>query len=152
MSDFVGDLLFEDSADGGQPVIENGLFECDKGFSTSVYLSLFGGNEDDDGITQNNKDWWGNVLGEKKSAMVSRFQNVIKACPLNSANLKKAVDAAKSDLAWLIDEKIADEVFVTGRILSVHEAIFNVVINNGGLNLLESEYKVNWEAMNGTKK
>ena len=47
LQDFEGDLLLADSADGGNVLISDGLFQGDRSFNTAVYLSLFGGNRDD---------------------------------------------------------------------------------------------------------
>lgn len=149
MKDFEGDVLFTDSPDGGQISIENGLIACDKGFATAVYISLFGGNEEDSGLVKNNKGFWGNCLGEKDTQLVSKFQHFIKTCPLTPKNLIAACDAAKSDLEWMIKDEIATDIEVTGRILSFIEADFHIVISNGNENILDTNYGVNWEANNG---
>jgi hypothetical protein len=52
---FEGDLLLEDTPDGGDIRIENNLFVSDRSFNTAVYLSLFGGNKDDNGKVKNNE-------------------------------------------------------------------------------------------------
>lgn len=149
MTDFEGDVLLKDSPDGGEIEIKDGLISCDKGFSTAVYLSLFGGNEDDKGLAESNKGFWGNCLGDKKTRLVSRFQNVIKGCPLTPKNVLAACSAAKDDLDWMLEDKIADDISVTGRILSVTNANFHVKIMKQNANVIETEFGVNWEANNG---
>ena len=76
---FEGDLLLVDSPDFGEIVIEDGFILSDKAFNTAVYLSLFGGNKDDNGKIKTKKTWWGNTLSgiSKNEKMISRFQAVI---------------------------------------------------------------------------
>lgn len=147
MTDFEGDVLFSDSNDGGVLTIEDGLIACDKGFSTAVYLSLFGGNFDDNGITDTGNAYWGNLIGGEKEKMVSKFQNIICSLPMNTKNLKLAEEAAKSDLQWAIDEGIADEINVSGKIKNVKNADFEINILKSGENILSTTYGVEWEVM-----
>ncbi|GAG06443.1 unnamed protein product, partial [marine sediment metagenome] len=58
-----GDILLLSTKDGGDINIESGLIEMTAGFETAVYLSLFGGNIEDDGTeATKSKTWWGNLL------------------------------------------------------------------------------------------
>ena len=145
MTDFEGDVLFTDTNDGGVLTVEDGLILCDKTFKTAVYLSLFGGNFEDDGVTT---EGFGacNVV-EDKTKMVSKFQNIICSLPMTSKNLKLAEDAACSDLQWLIDDGIADEVTVKGKIKDVKNADFEINALKSGENILSTTYGVEWEAM-----
>jgi len=114
---FEGDLLLEETTDGGDIVLEDGLFLSDEQFSTSVYLSIYGGNKDDNGKTENKNEWWGNKLTDIKEneKMRSRFQNVIHGLPMTVKNIREAELAAKMDLKWFIDEKIADNINIYGQ-------------------------------------
>jgi hypothetical protein len=44
------DVLIEQSDDGGEVTIESGLVTLTDDFRSAAYLSLFGGNEDDNGL------------------------------------------------------------------------------------------------------
>lgn len=147
MLDFEGDVLFTDSPDGGQIAIEDGLVKCDRSFSTAVYLSLFGGNKEDDGKVENTKGWWGNytegALPEER--LTSRFQTFATK-PLSSANIRLAERAAVADLSWLKDDGIADEVDASGIIDAVHHAVFTITVKKGGETVLKTKYGIQWEA------
>ena len=77
-----GDVVLFQSLDDGEIVIEGGLATMDGGLQTAVYLSLFGGNEDDDGLAQNPKTWWAN-LDENQPVLRyrSRLQNLLRSIP-----------------------------------------------------------------------
>jgi len=145
--DFEGDVLFVDSPDGGNLVIENGLFACDKSFKTAVLLSLFGGNIDDPAVIESNKEWWGNDIGDKETALRSRFQFIIAGFPLSTKNLKLAIEAIKIDLQWMIDNGVCDDVQVSGMITDFKSADFTVKIFANSEIADNIEFKVNWEAM-----
>lgn len=147
MTDFEGDVLFLDSNDGGVLQIEDGVIACDKTFKTAVYLSLFGGNFEDDGVTNSGKAFWGNLIGEDKTKMVSKFQNTICSLPMTSKNLKTAEDAAVSDLQWLIDDGIADKVTASGKIKDLKTADFEINALKSGENILSTTFGIEWEAM-----
>lgn len=147
---FEGDVLFFDTLDGGEISVENGLIECDKGFKTAVYLSLFGGNKEDDGRIKNTKTWWGNMLDTPTDEkMVSRFQNVISSLPLNSKNIKMAEDAAKDDLQWMIENGIADLIETEIIVLNKKEIVLKIKILHDGETVEDSLYSLQWGEMNG---
>jgi len=149
LQDFEGDLLLRDTPDGGDVIIENGLFVSDKKLSTAVYLSLFGGNKEDTGKIENDdKEWWGNKLtGISKSEKIrSRFQNVITGLPLSVKNIKEAELAAKTDLKWLIDEKIADNITTYGQTTGKNKFKLTVEILKDKLKIFDDEYFLLWGA------
>ena len=129
MYDFEGDLLLCDTPDGGDVLLENGLFNDDQGFSTAVYLSLFGGNKEDAGKVKNSKTWWGNRLSGTTEAekIISRFQNIITSLPITVKNIKAAESAAMLDLKWIIDLGVADKIEATGR--SLEKGRFELTVN-----------------------
>lgn len=151
MSDiFEGDVLLVDTVDGGEISIINGLVIADKKFSTAVYLSLFGGNEADQGRVDNNKTWWGNRFENisENEKIVSRFQAIIKSLPLTSKNLLLAEQAAKEDLIWMISEGIADEIITDIKIVDRFRCELEIIIRKDGELIEKSSYKVNWEEIN----
>jgi hypothetical protein len=64
------------------------------GLETSAYLSLFGGNEDDAGLSDKTMQWWGNVGAEQAKQYRSETQNLLKSLPLTSSNLLRVEAAA----------------------------------------------------------
>lgn len=147
MTEFNGDVLLEDTPDGGNIIITDGLIKDDKGFSTAVLISLMGGNFDDPAVIESNQSWWGNLIGDKETEIRSSFQNTVCSLPLTTKNLQTAEDAAKKDLQWLIDKGIADEINVTGSIENIKRASFEVKVIKNGENILDTVYGVEWEAM-----
>lgn len=97
--------LFQSDDDGeiefvaGQPVTADGL-------ETAAYLSLFGGNERDSGLTDGEAlQWWAN-FEELVAArhQRSQLQHLLASIPATPANLRRVEDAATADLAWMTDE------------------------------------------------
>ena len=94
--------LYQSDDDGevdfvaGQPVMSDGL-------ETSAYLSLFGGNERDSGLTDGDAlQWWANFetpVAEQRQR--SQLQNLLQQIPATPANLRRVEDAALADLAWM---------------------------------------------------
>jgi len=95
------DVLLYQTLDDGDVTIDGGQVQLTDGLETAVYLSLFGGNEADDGLPDNPYGWWGNEGEDGDTRMVSRLQNLMDSVPATSANLKRLNDAARADLAWL---------------------------------------------------
>ena len=153
MSDvFEGDVFLFDTDDGGEISVVNGLVIADRKFSTAAYLSLFGGNVEDGGRVDNNKTWWGNRFAEtsEKEKIVSRFQATIKSLPLTTKNILLAEQAAKEDLAWMVDEGIADEIITDIKVVDRFRCELEVIIRKDGELIEKRSYKVNWEeAVNG---
>jgi phage gp46-like protein len=148
---FEGDLLLVETLDGGDVQIENGLFVSDKQFSTDVYLSLLGGNTNDNGKGNNNNQFWGNLLRDTKESekLRSRFQYVTTGLPMSVKNINEAEKAAAMDLQWLIDEEIADVINIYGY--STGKNMFNlkVKILKDKNKIFENEYFLLWGAGNG---
>ncbi|MDR1586542.1 MAG: hypothetical protein LBS57_03700 [Treponema sp.] len=148
LQDFEGDLLLEDTPDGGDIRIEDGLFVSDRSFRTSVYLSLFGGNKEDNGKVRNRKTWWGNTLRgvSENQKLVSRFQALIHGLPMTTKNILDAEAAARLDLKWMVDDGIADEIIADGRAVSHSRFELKVQINAKGKSIFEHIYALFWKA------
>jgi phage gp46-like protein len=149
---FEGDLKLFETPDGGEVTIENGFFIADRGFSTAVYISLFGGNIADSGKVKNNKTWWGNMLPgiQEDEKMVSRFQNTIMTIPLTVKNIKNAEEAAKQDLGWMVKGGIVDEILATGNTEGRNRLKLFIKLNKAGKSVFESGYSAMWgDVLNG---
>lgn len=97
------DVLLQQTPDGGDIIVENGRFSLTSGIETAVYLSLFGGNEDDSGAEGDDPiQWWGN-LTETDPARVyrSETQHLLRSIPAITANLRRIEAAVGRDLAWM---------------------------------------------------
>lgn len=134
-----GGVLLYQTVDDGEINVENGLVEMSGGLQTAAYLSLFGGNEDDDGLADNAKTWWGNVTETENSRKyVSETQNLLEALPITSGNLLRVEDAAKRDLAWFIDEGVATSVSVTASILGLNMIQLDINIDQENFKFVEN--------------
>ena len=141
-----GDVLLFQTPDDGDIIVEGGLVEMAGGLETAAYLSLFGGNEDDDGLGNNSFTWWGN-LDETNPALKyrSETQNLLQAIPPTSGNLRRIEDAAGRDLAWFLEEKIASSIIVEASIPRLNTVRIKVTIEANGLES-SFEFVENWKA------
>lgn len=136
------DVLLGQCDDGGEINIAGGIVELTDDFRSAVYLSLFGGNEDDDGRDASTQ-WWGN-LGELDTAKQyrSRVGNLLQALPPSSANLLALEDAARLDLAWLKTTGAATSVDAVASLPALNKLSLAVIINGD----LTVTYLENWAA------
>ena len=141
-----GDVRLFQTNDEGEIAIEGGLLEMSGGLETSAYLSLFGGNEDDDGRADNTANWWGN-FDESETAREyhSETQNLVESIPATTGNLLRIEDAAKRDLAWFVETKAASSVTVAASIPGVNKVrlVINIVALGEESNF---EFVENWKA------
>ncbi|MAL49654.1 MAG: hypothetical protein CMH18_07840 [Methylophaga sp.] len=141
-----GDVKLFQTDDGGNIIVEDGLVAMAGGLETAAYLSLFGGNEDDDGRSDNSLTWWGN-LDENDPARQyrSETQHLLQALPLTTGNLRRIEDAALRDLTWLIGQNIASSVSVSATIPGLNRVKLTVDIEARGEES-RFEFVENWKA------
>lgn len=141
-----GDVKLFQTDDGGNISVEDGLVAMSGGLETAAYLSLFGGNEDDDGRSGSPLTWWGN-LDENDPARQyrSETQNLVQALPLTTGNLRRIEDAALRDLAWLTSGNIASSVSVSASIPGLNRVKLTVDIEARGEES-RFEFVENWKA------
>jgi len=151
LQNFEGDLLLYETLDGGDVLIENGLFISDKQFSTAVYLSLFGGNKTDSGKVKNSDEFWGNFLNDitESEKLRSRFQYITTGLPMSVKNIKEAENAALMDLQWFINENIADEITAYGQAVGKNRFKIIIKILKDKNTIFENEYFLLWGDNNG---
>lgn len=104
--------LYHDD-DGGEIAFVNGSAVMADGLESAVYLSLFGGNEDDSGTqADDRKQWWGN-LSETDAArkLRSETQHLLRSLPAVPFNLRRLTEAVERDLAWM-KSSLASQVSV----------------------------------------
>lgn len=127
-----GDVkLFQTDNDGDIEVVD-GLVVMSSGLETAAYLSLFGGNEDDDGRPDNPKQWWGNLGAEPDEVQRSETQYLLEQLPATTGNLKRLQDAALRDLAWFKTVGAASSVSVTTTIPGLNRIKFVIEIKAFG--------------------
>jgi phage gp46-like protein len=108
--------------DGGNITLTNGVIEMNGGLETAVYLSLFGGNDDD-------TEWWGNIdEPDINKHQISETQKLIEALPLTSANLKRVEDAIKRDLNWMIAINAATGLEVSASIPGLNSIQIDITV------------------------
>lgn len=141
-----GDVLLIQTNDDGNIIVEDGIVKMSGGLETSTYLSLFGGNEDDDGRDNNTKNWWGNLdENEPARRYRSETQNLLKSLPATSGNLHKIEDAAKRDLKYMLENKIASslEINITIPALNMIKIVIAIVVQGEEITF---EFVENWKA------
>jgi phage gp46-like protein len=127
------DARFFCTPDGGNIVVENGTIELGDGLEAAVYLSAFGGNEDDSGMDGDiRRQWWGN-MDEPAPARQQRSetQYILRSLPLVPANLKRVEDAFARDLAWMVPS-IASAIEVSASIPAVNTIRLNCALTVDG--------------------
>ena len=146
-TDFQGDVLLTSTDDGGEIIETNGIIEATAGFETAAFISLFGGNKNDDG-TESTKPqaWWGNLTDPDNPErwMTSRTQNILTGFPATPGNLNKIIEAANLDLAWFKSEKIADTIEISASIPARNKLQLDIIILKDQKKLTELRYEENW--------
>ncbi len=137
------DALLCQTDDDGEINIVDGLVELTDDFRTAAYLSLFGGNERDDGNDSSEFTYWANLSEtDPANRYVSETQNLLIELPPTSGNLLLLEDAAARDLQWLIDIGAAREILVSVSLPAINSVKF--VININGDETVE--FIENWKA------
>ena len=128
-----GDPWLFNSLDGGEILIENGVVQMSTGLGTAAYLSLFGGNYDDDGRKQNNLNWWGNLDEENPENWYrSETQYLLDSLVPIPANLNKLATAAERDLAWMLSSRVASSVSCETSMPAHRQVKFVIAIDAEG--------------------
>lgn len=136
----MSDVNLYQTNDGGEITIENGVVELSDGLPAAVYLSLFGGNEYDDGREDNPLKWWGNIDETDPARWAkSETQHILQSIPAIPANLRRVEDAATRDLAWLVDTGVAVSVMIEVTIPGLNRITIAVIIDG-----VRIEYSENW--------
>lgn len=106
----MADALLFHTADGGDLEIVNGQVTTANGVYTAVYLSLFGGNEEDEGgSSTDHLQWWGNLDEDEPARRYRSRTPAALRLPAATSNLRAVKEAAEADLAWMVEAEIADE-------------------------------------------
>jgi len=142
-----GDVELFQTENDGDIDITNGRALMVGGLDVSVYLSLFGGNKDDDASAGNvSKSWWGNIGEVPEKQYRSTTQNLLGTIPATSNNLLRIKDAVKADLAWMLNAKIASEINISVSIPAINTIHIDITITAQGIES-EFSYTENWKAL-----
>lgn len=130
----MADPLLTHTADGGTITFVNGVLTMSDGLRNAVYLSLFGGNEDDSGLSGDDLlQWWGN-LGEADPALRyrSETQYLLRSIPAIPANMRRIDEAAERDLAWMVVFGVATLVSAQATIPALNTVRLAVKVEVNG--------------------
>jgi len=146
MAEQQGDVSLFQTDDDGNITVEGGIVTMGGGLETSAYLSLFGGNEDDDGRADNQANWWANIDEvDPAREYRSETQNLLQALTATSGNLRRIEDAANRDLSWFITNKVASSVNVVASIPGINRIKLTIDIEAQGEES-SFEFVENWKA------
>lgn len=130
----MSDVALTQMLEGGEIECVAGQITMDDGVATSVYISLFGANEDDSGDDDTKSlEWWANkVETDPNKKLRSRVQNLLRSIALTSGNIQLIEDAAALDLQWMLDTKLADAVVPTVSIPALNTVKIDLKIEIQG--------------------
>ena len=142
-----GDVFLHQTTDGGTINVVNGVVEMSGGLETSTYLSLFGGNEDDDGRDDNIFNWWGNLDEiELIKHYRSETQNLLQSLPATSGHLQRIDKAVNRDLQWMLDKGVASSIEVLTTIPALN--VIKITVDIEALGESSSfEFIENWKVL-----
>jgi phage gp46-like protein len=141
-----GDVSLYQTNDGGEISALDGIVAMSGGLETAAYLSLFGGNEDDDGRADNALNWWANIDETDPSREYhSETQHLLRSLPATTGNLRRLEDAARRDLSWFEAENVASSVSVVASIPGVNQIKLSIDIEALGEEA-SFEFVENWKA------
>jgi phage gp46-like protein len=141
-----GDVLLYQTDDDGEINVADGIVEMSGGLETAAYLSLFGGNEEDNGLENNPLTWWGNLEEiDPVRQYRSDTQYLLQALPATTVNLLRIQDAAFRDLSWLVKNNIASDLIVEATMPGLNKIKLVITIQALGKEV-NFEYVENWKA------
>ena len=146
----MSDVYLFQTNDDGEICIENGFVSLTGGLDTAAYLSLFGGNEQDDGSQNTSLNYWGNILENDKAFQYrSQTQYLLRSIPSVSSNLLRIEEAVLRDLQWMLDNNVASSIEVAATIPNVNRVNIAITILAQG-DESEFNFTENWIQGGGT--
>lgn len=140
-----GDVLLYQTNDDGDVTIEAGVVAMSGGLETAAYLSLFGGNEQDDGRKDSPQQWWGNIGEVPERQYRSETQHLLRSIAAIPANLRRIEEAAVRDLGWFVSTEAATGVSVQASMPGLNKVRLLVSIEANGEPAV-IEFIENWKA------
>ena len=139
------DVLLYQTDDGGDLTAVNGQIEMSGGLATSVYLCLFGGNEQDSGGDDTRLQWWGNIGEIPDQQYRSETQYLLRSIPAIPANLTRVQRAAERDLQSLVSVGAATAVSVSVSMPGLNRIAIIVGVDAVDEPPVTLMYTSNWE-------
>ena len=128
-----GEVYLFNTADGGDINVVNGITETRAGLETAAYLSMFGGNAEDDASENKTKQFWGNLLETQPSKQYrSKTQYILSGLPATASNLLKLERAVNEDLKWMLETGVSSKIEVKASIPSLNRVEILVTITAKG--------------------
>ena len=112
----MSDLRLTPTSDGMEISISAGCPETTGGLDTAVYLSLF------------TPAWWGNEISDDSEKYESEIPGILASGVLNNQTRLNVMEAAKSALAWMVTDKVAEKIEVRAEIPKLGFLYFAVTI------------------------
>ena len=131
--------------DGGEIPVDGGVVEMDDGLASAVYLSLFGGNEQDDGTKDNPLQWWGNGGEQPDRQQRSALQHLLRSLPAIPANLRRLEAAAGRDLKWMVPAGAATRVLTVVTMPGLNRIRVVVLTTGPDGTKRRLEFSENWK-------
>jgi len=130
---YTGDILIQQLSDGTYDIVfQNGQPDMTDGLETLVLLAVFGSS------------WWGNEIVQTESEkMKSDFPDVIKRGIVSDKTKNDGTKAIEKSLAFMMKDKIAKKVTVTGEIISVYGIGWLIEIE--AIKDQSIKFFINWE-------
>lgn len=146
MTEQQGDVQLYQADDGGGIDVTAGIVAMSGGLETAAYLSLFGGNEQDDGRADNPLQYWGNLSETQLERQYrSETQYLLRSIPAIPANLLRLKDAAKRDLAWLLAVGAATSIDVSVSMPGLNRVLITLTLGIEG-DPAQLQFVTNWQA------
>lgn len=101
--------------------IENGNLAKVSGFDTALTVSLFTdarANEAQVYLPENRRGWVGNIVNDVQGRQLGGLLWLIDQRRLTQNTLNESIDYAKKSLDWIVEDGMADNIKVTGEIIS----------------------------------
>jgi hypothetical protein len=130
---YTGDMLLSQNRQGDWDInFENGQPEMTNGLETYVMLAVFGA------------DYWGNAIEtDPSNKMISEFPGVIERNVVTEKTKNDGVKAIEKALSYMIIEKIARKITVTGEIQTNYRIVWQIDIES--ITDKNVKYYINWE-------
>jgi len=141
----LSDVKLSQTDDDGEIEAVDGVVTMGDGLASAVYLSLFGGNEQDDGTTDNKLQWWGNAGEPPDRQQRSALQHLLRSLPAIPANLRRLEAAAGRDLAWLVPAGAATRVLTVATMPGLNTIRVVVLITGPDGTKRRLEFSENWK-------
>ena len=145
-----GDVILISTTDGGDLNMTGGLIKMTGGFESAAFISLFGGNDEDDGTDAAAPlEWWGNKLEDDNPdrKLTSRTQNILRGFPATPGNLNRIEqEGIRPDLAWMQAEGIVDEFIINLSIPEKNRIKMEIEALKDRETVFNTQFEKNWIA------